>query len=395
MEEYVTSFIRTMLDEVGRHIVVEGDTAYIRDPVFGIVRNRVHAEICKALLRTGDGSPVGPILSHVVQRQNRDGSWNEIHPDYDQPSALITSFVGDALLEANGRHPHDQQVRMARNFVLSQEKRPGFFLKSSRYTADHLNVDATCGAFLAHYGAAFDDEASLDAAARAARHVIEHQREGVYPYAVDRGNYPHLFDLPCIHYQGVTMYHLAAIDEVLGDDRIRGSLLEAARWLSAAQRSDGRFDWSGSGLPFASHLSGAYAFALASFGYVSRWDAGYRRHEELCLQQLKRNVRGLVLRWERASWTDIVPSVYTAARAASIGTYPLTHRAFRFGYGMYRQFARRRCADTAGTRTFDLVCGLLGIQASTVEPSNNYPDLFMTSEVLDCLSQSCVWRGRA
>jgi len=26
-----------------------------------------------------------------------------------------------------------------------------------------------------------------------------------------------------------------------------------------------------------------------------------------------------------------------------------------------------------------------------VEPSKNFPDLFMTSEMLDCLSQSGIW----
>jgi hypothetical protein len=34
---------------------------------------------------------------------------------------------------------------------------------------------------------------------------------------------------------------------------------------------------------------------------------------------------------------------------------------------------------------------LLRIRSSTVEPSKNFPDLFMTSEVLDCLSQSGIW----
>jgi hypothetical protein len=30
-------------------------------------------------------------------------------------------------------------------------------LKSAQYTADHLNVDASCGAFLARYAERYDD----------------------------------------------------------------------------------------------------------------------------------------------------------------------------------------------------------------------------------------------
>ena len=80
-----------------------------------------------------------------------------------------------------------------------------------------------------------------------------------------------------------------------------------------------------------------------------------------------------------------------AAKVASIGEYPVRHRAFRFGYAVYRQIARRRYSETAETRSFKALCRLLRIRSSTVEPSKNFPDLFMTSEVLDCLSQSGIW----
>jgi hypothetical protein len=83
------------------------------------------------------------------------------------------------------------------------------------------------------------------------------------------------------------------------------------------------------------------------------------------------------------------------ARTASLGDYPLQHQAFRFGYGMYREIARRRYGEAAGTRSFEVFSRLLGIRSSTVEPSNNFPDLFMTAEVLDCLSQSGVWEKDA
>ena len=44
---------------------------------------------------------------------------------------------------------------------------------------------------------------------------------------------------------------------------------------------------------------------------------------------------------------------------------------------------------------FEALSRLLGIRSSTVEPSKNFPDLFMTSEMLDCLSQSMIWRKYA
>ena len=59
---------------------------------------------------------------------------------------------------------------------------------------------------------------------------------------------------------------------------------------------------------------------------------------------------------------------------------------------MYRQFSRRRFSNSVNPEMFNLLSGILGIESSTIEPDNNFPDLFMTSEVLDCLSYS-ISRG--
>ena len=330
MDERLTLLFSRVAGKVRELWVTDGETAYIRDPVFPVIRNRVHAEFCKAMLRSGGNTLVGPILNYVAACQNPDGSWNEVHVNYNEPSALITAFIGDALIEAADRHPHEDALERARDFVLAAERSPGCFLKSAGYTADHLNVDASCGAFLARYAERYDD-------------------------------------------------------------RIDRSIAEAARWLAAAQRPDGRFDWSGSGLSFACYLSGAYAFAQASFTYASRLDDRYREHADRSLDWLDANVRGLAPRWEPGSWGDLPLSVAAAVKSASLGGYPLRHRAFRFGYGVYREVARRRYSATAETRAFEALSGLLGIRSSTVEPSKNFPDLFMTSEMLDCLSQSMIW----
>ncbi|WP_054847830.1 hypothetical protein [Methanoculleus chikugoensis] len=39
--------------EVRDLAVVDGETAYIRDPVFPVIRNRVNAEVAKTMLRLG------------------------------------------------------------------------------------------------------------------------------------------------------------------------------------------------------------------------------------------------------------------------------------------------------------------------------------------------------
>ncbi|NLA99453.1 MAG: terpene cyclase/mutase family protein [Methanomicrobiales archaeon] len=396
MDGRMSSLLSRVIGEVRKLAVVDGETAYIRDPVFPVIRNRVHAEVAKAMLRLGGDPLVAPLLNYAVGCQNPDGSWNEVHVNYNEPSALITAFIGDALLEGKEQCLHDEALQKARDCVLAAELRPGYFLKSRGYTADHLNVDASCGAFLARYAERYDDRDARAAALRAAENVVHHQHpDSAYPYTVDRGTYPYIFNLPCVHYQGVTIYYLAKANEVLCDDRIDESIMRGVQWLAAAQRPDGRFDWSRSGLSFASYLSGAYAFALASFVYAARMDDRYREHAARCLARLEQDVQGLAPRWEPGSWAGLVPSVATVARTASLGDYPLQHQAFRFGYGMYREIARRRYGEAAGTRSFEVFSRLLGIRSSTVEPSNNFPDLFMTAEVLDCLSQSGVWEKDA
>jgi len=383
-------FIESLIEEVKKDIVIEGNFASIVDPVFHIRRNRVNAEFCKTLIRLKrDPVLVNKLLNTLVNTQNPDGSWNEIHPNYNQPSALITAFIGEALLLGD----HEEMQRMqslenAKNYVLSQEKKPGYFLKSAHYNADHLNVDASCGAFLALYGKSFSDTACLDAARRAAERICSNQINGAYPYATDKGNYPYPFSIPCIHYQGVTMYYLIKIQQVLNEPWIHQSLMDAAHWLANVQRSDGKFDWSKSGLMFAYHLSGAYAFAYSAFSYVAKFERKYEPHASLCRDQIIRNTRYLVLRWESDPWYTILWSPIPVIQTAGLGKFPLKEKVFRYGYGMYREVARRRYSDHVDDRFFSLLCTIMRISPSTVDPLNNYKDIFMTSEVLDCLSYS-------
>lgn len=386
-------------DGIMPNLVVEDTVAYTVDPVYGITRDRVNAEFAKTLIRingingNNHTDVVNKILNRLVQKQSADGSWNEVHVKYNQSSALITAIVGEALLDGYdvlGRDDIENSIHRAKDFVLQNEVTSGYFKKSSIYVADHLNVDATCGAFLAKYGRVFSDDECLEAAERTARHICDYQfPDGAFPYTNEvNGNYQYSMQIPCIHYQGVTIYYLLKINDVLGMDWIDPYLKNGLEWLASVQNTDGRFNWSKSGLMFAYYLSGAYAFAIPSFMHGCKWDAAYKDNAYRAMGVLDANVDGVANRWERASLLSLPFSVFSTFQTASIGNYPLKHWIYRFGYGMYRQAARRRFAETVNPRVFNLLSSVLGINASTIEPDNNFPDLFMTSEILDCLSYS-------
>ena len=372
-----------------QYAVTEGDLCYVYDPYFRLKRCRVTAEVCKALIRTGQRPDMaGKMVSWLAARQNADGSWNELHPRYSCPSALATAFVGEAFLlrRAAGGLTGEQEARLkkAAGYVRAAETAPGRYRKSARYLSDYLNVDAACGAFLARYGRDLGDKDCLEAGRRAALNCCRHQwPDGAYPYTTAEGGAPERYplDVPCIHYQGVTIYYLLKIQQIVEDEELASSLDRAVGWLKAAQRPDGRFDWSRSGLMFAYYLSGAYAFAAAAFRY-----GRLEGHERLAAGRLAGSVGDIAYRWETAPLATCPLDAGTTLRSALIGDYPAGHRLFRLAYGSWRQVARRRRSNRVDDGAFRAAAALLRLNTSTVEPSANYPDLFMTSEILDCLS---------
>jgi hypothetical protein len=72
--------------------------------------------------------------------------------------------------------------------------------------------------------------------------------------------------------------------------------------------------------------------------------------------------------------------------SAWVNGFPLRHRLFRLGYRLYREVARRRYACFLDDRLFHVLVERFGWKVSTVEPFANYPDVFMTTEVMECLS---------
>jgi len=375
------------------YIIEEKNDAFIQDPVFDIKRNRIIAEILEAIVRLDlekNEQIIKKLFHYLEKTQNKKGYWNEIHPNYDQPSALITSIIGVTLLMNYNRFQDEttkKVITLASRYVISQQKSPGYFVKSVCYTSDYLNVDATCGAFLALYGETFSDEECIKLARQAAEHVCNYQFfNGSFPYTVNEEKESSHLNIPCIHYQGVTIYYLSKINEVIKEKWLKEHIIRAVEWLVRVQRDDGRFDWSKSGLMFAYYLTGSYAFAFSSFLYASKWDKKYLKNAKLCMKVLKRNHDNLFFRWEKDSWATIPLSVPITIKSALIGNYTLKQKLFRFGYGLYRQIARRRFSEQLDDKFFLKITKLLKIKVSTIEPFSNYPDLFMSSEVLDCLS---------
>ena len=400
-EEAYKTLYRLYFGGIKPLIVEKGDFAYIKDPIFGIKRNRVIAEVAKAMIGSKlepDENIISKFCNFLLKNQNTDGSWNEIHPNYDQPSALVSSIIGETLLLEYEKYrvkKFEEAISKTKNFVLSQYKSGGFFLKSKNYTADHLNVDATCGAFLAMFSRIFEDDYCKKIAEQTAKHICKHQfSDGSFPYTTNQGNYAYAQTIPCIHYQGVTMYYLIKINDILQEEFVKKSLLKAGDWLLSVQKDDGKFDWSRSGLMFAYYLTGAYAFSYTSLVYISKWEKKYAMNGYKCLNILNQNEKDLVLRWEKDRWITFPFSLITTIKTSKIGNFPIKQKLFRFGYGLYRQMARRRFSKYLDDKLFVDIAKILNIKTSTIEPFSNFPDLFMTSEALDCISYSLSLKKR-
>lgn len=382
----------------------EDGTCYLADPVFeGLRRNRVNAETLKAALLLGDDAAAAGfdarvqegLARRILAGQKAEGCWHEVHPGYDAPSALATSFMAEALLHYAPRAPaslraplHESLARAAR-YVLANERAPGFFQKSEKFLADHLNVDASCGAFLAQYGVAHKDDAALAAAARVAQNLRREQfADGAWPYTTAAGGapYPHPLHVTCIHYQGVTGYYLAKLHDAHPTPEAEAGLRAGAAWLARQQRPDGRFDWRKSRMMFAYRLSGAYAFAAALFAHAARHEPAYRENARLALRALDPILPGLAWRWEPQRARELPAGAATALRVAWAPGFPLSQKAFRAGHGLYREAARARRSQRLEARLFHVLRRAMRLETTTVEPSKNFPDLFMTAEAIDCLA---------
>ncbi len=383
------SIIDILDSKIEKCLIEEEERAYLYDPYFGIIRNRVNAEYCKGLIRLNRRKDIiQKIINFLLDAQNENGSWNEIHPNYDETSSLVTSIVGDTLLgwyKINQDEVIKESIESAKDYVLSCEVRPGFFIKSSFYYQDHLNVDATCADFLSSYGEYFSDARARKAAENALEHNREHQfDDGVFPYRVNSDIRRSSMNVPCIHYQGVTIYYLTKTLKNLGMG-YKDWMQKGVKWLADVQKENGKFDWSNSGLMFAYRLTGAYAFAYSSYNLSRK--KNYSKKSVRCLEILNEYIGDLVLRWEKSRIIDMIPSFFSVVKSSNRGNEDFKDFLQKLGYGYYREFSRRRFTENPEEDIlFEKINDMFSLHSSTIEPSRNYPDLFMTTECFDCLT---------
>lgn len=383
------STIDLLDSKIEKFLVQEDQIAYLYDPYFGIVRNRVNAEYGKGLIRLNrKQETVEKIVNFLIKSQNENGSWNEVHPYYNEPSSLVTSIAADTLLEWYKKEKDEhvrESIESAKDYVLSCEVKPGFFIKSKFYYQDHLNVDATCADFLSSYGKYFSDTEAEIAAINAIDHNRDHQfQNGAFPYRVASEIKSSSMKVPCIHYQGVTLYYLIKTLRNLNKENTEW-IKKGIDWLAQVQKDNGKFDWSNSSLMFAYRLTGAYAFAYSSYN-LSEYQK-FSKKSKKCLDILNDYIEDLVLRWEKSSIIDIIPSFFTILKSSNRGNYDFKDFLHKLGYGYYREFSRRRLTENPGKdMLFEKINDILSLHSSTIEPSRNYPDLFMTTECFDCLT---------
>ncbi len=391
MNDEIREYLEKLyFDGIKPLIVEEKDYAYIRDPVFNINRNRVVAEVLMGLMKSGmekDEQLLKKLFNFLIMRQNQDGSWNEIHVNYNNPATLITAICGSAFLmgEKKGLIKDKKYADKARDYLLDNIIEPGYFRKSEKYNADFLNVNATNGAFLAEYWKDRGDEKAKQAALDAGLRITSQQWEnGSYPYTSNKGNFPQHLIVPCIHYQGVTLYYLIKINKVLSDKKIESSIKKGTEWLASVQKKNGSFKWTKSGMIFALYLTGAYGFATSVF-----LDQNMATNAERFFQILKENTKTIANRWHSENKIKLIINLLFPIRPfriAFIGKYTIKDRIIRYGYSYYKEFNRIVFREKYNDKLFKIIIKILRQKISTTEPSNNFSDLFMTSEIFECTS---------
>jgi len=389
--------------------------AYLVHSIFKINQARVDAEICltflnlmeKGLIKKEQYSTlVKKICNWLIKKQNNDGSWNETHLLYNKPSVVFTSITGLALLKAyqnlNLRYLEGPIIK-TKEFLLTQEiNRSGKFRKSMDYHIDTLNADSMAATFFTLFGKLFSDKESIDAAKRAVKNIISNQfSDGAYPYTDKQVAYPFKYHLniPCIHYQGVTLYYLLQTYSILQDNRLKQSIKKGIFWLLDNHNVNGSFNWKKSSLNFALYLTATHSFAIANYILSKKYNIireyPFKKISN-SLEKLKYNMcSNIILRWECASWYTFIRDVYSVSiKGASVKSYPLMYNIQRKIHRIYREIARRRVSKEININNNQNRLMRLFLRdrkkISTAEPLNNYPDAYMTSEILESLSNILV-----
>lgn len=382
-----------------REVVVDSEYAYLRDKVSGLDRTRVTAEFCTSLINlqkwsnNDHSSLIRKLSQWIISKQNADGSWNEVHSSYDKPSSVFTSICALSLLDVQdsncGVEIPEAILANAARYLVDQEIAPGYFRKSEYYHADILNADAMISAYLTRLGTKTSNVDFIKAGKRALANICAQQFiDGAYPYGGPMRAYPYKYHLnvPCIHYQTVTLYYLQRSAEYVKSDWLEHSINVGKRWLMRNQANDGHFAWKNSGLNFALYLTATYSLAVPIYLQI-----GGEPEERMAVRSLEileqQIVNGILLRWERGNIGTIVKGAIQSINGGFIGDYPLSYKILRSGHRIFREIARAKISK--GITMSKLANRAAGYSAflSTTESSTNYTDIYMTTEALEALSR--------
>ena len=149
---------KKLLDGVMEQVTITDEEAFVNDKVTKVIRTRVTAEICSTLVKLhslkilDNKMLIQKMSKWLIDNQNSNGSWNETHINYNQPSTVFTSVCALSLLEVSESFPefniNEEIFDKAAKFILDQEIDFGAYKKSEHVHADILNADAMAAAFL-------------------------------------------------------------------------------------------------------------------------------------------------------------------------------------------------------------------------------------------------------
>ena len=393
---------KKLLDGVMEQVTITDEEAFVNDKVTKVIRTRVTAEICSTLVKLHslkileNKMLIQKMSRWLIDNQNSNGSWNEAHINYNQPSTVFTSVCALSLLEVSESFPefniNEEIFDKAGKFILDQEIDFGAYKKSEHVHADILNADAMAAAFLLKFGSKSSTEKYTKAGKRAIANICLQQfSNGAYPYSGPKRAYPYKyhFFIPCIHYQAVTLYYLIKSAFYIKSDRLEQSILSGVEWLVKNQKEDGYFEWKNSGLNFALYLSATYAFVLPIYQNLLSNNTNATKLMKESLSVLKEQIfDNILLRWEKGNSKSVIVGFFEAGKGGSIGEYPILFKLMRTLHRLHREISRTKVSSNLIPSK--LISRPTGYSAylGTVESSTNHPDLYMTSEALDALSTS-------
>ena len=393
---------KKLLDGVMEQVTITDEEAFVNDKVTKVIRTRVTAEICSTLVKLHslkileNKMLIQKMSRWLIDNQNSNGSWNEAHINYNQPSTVFTSVCALSLLEVSESFPefniNEEIFDKAAKFILDQEIDFGAYKKSEHVHADILNADAMAAAFLLKFGSKSSTEKYTKAGKRAIANICLQQfSNGAYPYSGPKRAYPYKyhFFIPCIHYQAVTLYYLIKSAFYIKSDRLEQSILSGVEWLVKNQKEDGYFEWKNSGLNFALYLSATYAFVLPIYQNLLSDNTNATKLMKESLSVLKEQIfDNILLRWEKGNSKSVIVGFFEAGKGGSIGEYPILFKLMRTLHRLHREISRTKVSSNLIPSK--LISRPTGYSAylGTVESSTNHPDLYMTSEALDALSTS-------